>query len=113
MELQSSSYYKGKIDEFVALGESLSALSDDITTCGTSVTKGVTYLGAIIICNEPIDKKVLGNNVAKTLDDISDTLKTLVAECNTKIEDYTDLYNDALKQEQRKKKKEGGLFTWI
>ena len=58
-------------------------------------------------------KKVLGENVAKTLDDISDTLKTLIAECNTKIEDYTDLYNDALKQEQRKKKKEGGLFTWI
>ena len=113
MELQSSSYYKGKIDEFVALGESLSALSDDITTCGTSVTKGVTYLGAIIICNEPIDKNVLGDNVGKTLGDIEDALNTLISECNTKIEDYTDLYNAAVKEETRRARRERGLFSWI
>ena len=76
MELQSSSYYKEKIDEFVALGKKLSGLTEHITTCNTSVTHGIEYLGEIVICNEPIDKNVLGDNVGKTLGDIADALNT-------------------------------------
>ena len=113
MELQSSSYYKEKIDEFVALGKKLSGLAEHITTCNTSVTHGIEYLGEIVICNEPIDKNVLGDNVGKTLGDIADALNTLISECNTKIEDYTDLYNAAVKEETRRARRERGLFSWI
>ena len=113
MELQSSSYYKGKIDEFVALGKQLSGLSEYITTCSTSVTLGIKYLGEVVICNEPVDKNVLGENVAKTLSDVGEVLNSLISECNDKIEDYTDLYDAAVKAEERQARRERGLLPWI
>lgn len=94
--MESSSYYKGKMTEFSDLAKQLGELSDKISTCDSSVKKGIEYLGEILISGECIDKGVLGENVGATLGDIVDTVSTLISECNTKIRDYNDLYNAAL-----------------
>ena len=47
--MESSAYYKQKIDEFTALKSQLTGLLAPIETCSSSVAKSRSYLDNIII----------------------------------------------------------------
>ncbi len=104
--MESSAVYKQKIDEFTNMKAQLSGLLGPIETCTSSVTKSKEYLENIVICGETIDKGVLSGNVGTTVNSISDLVNTLINECQTKINEYTDLYNAALKAEQEAAERE-------
>ena len=70
------------------------------------------YLDDIVICNESIDKGVLGDNAAVAIGNVSSTVTSLISECKTKIDYYTDLYNTAYKAEQRRAKLKK-VLPWI
>lgn len=98
--MESSAYYKQKIDEFTALKNQLTGLLAPIETCSSSVAKSRSYLDNIIICGNPIDKEVISGTIEPTVKNMSSIVQTLISECQTKINEYTDLYNKALKKEQ-------------
>ena len=104
--MESSAYYKQKVDEFTNLKAQLSGLLGPVETCVGSITKSRSYLDNIVICGEPVDKGVLGGNVGTTVNDIGDLIETLISECQTKINEYTDLYDAALKAEQEAAERE-------
>lgn len=104
--MESSAFYKQKIDEFTNLKGQLSGLLGPVETCNTSLTKSRSYLDNIVICGEPIDKGVLAGNVGTAVNDLGDIIEKLISECQTKINEYTDLYNAALKAEQEAAERE-------
>lgn len=110
--MESSSYYKKKVEQFQSLKKQLSGLNSYIDACDTSVRKCKNYLDDIVICNESIDKGVLGDNAAVAIGNVSSTVTSLISECKTKIDYYTDLYNTAYKAEQRRAKLKK-VLPWI
>lgn len=102
----SSSEYKAKVDEFMALKAQLLGLSGVTDSSTSAVTKSREYLDEIIICGEPIDKGVLSGTITTLVENIADTIDQLIRECQTKIDEYTDLYNAALKAEQEARERE-------
>jgi hypothetical protein len=109
--MESSSYYKQKIDYFKELKKQLSGLNDYIDSCDTSLRKSKSYLDEVIICNESIDNGGLEDNAAVAIGNVSTTVTTLISECSTKINAYTDLYNRAYKAEQRRARLKK-VFPW-
>lgn len=109
--MASSSYYKGKIDEFNELKAQLSSLLGKIDTSVSTVKKSKEYLDGIIICGEPIDKGVLGDNVLATIESITSTINNLISECGTKIAEYTELYYSAVEAEQREERRKKGVWS--
>lgn len=102
----NSSEYKAKIDEFMTLKGQLMSLSGVTDSSASAVAKSREYLDEIIICGEPIDKGVLSGNVTTLVENIADTIDQLIRECQVKIDEYTDLYNAALKAEQEARERE-------
>ena len=88
--MESSSYYKGKVEQFQTLQKQLSGLNSYIDACDTSVRKCKGYLDDIVICNESIDKGVLEDNAAASIGQVSSSVTSLISECNTKIKYYND-----------------------
>ena len=110
--MESSSYYKRKVEEFTDLKKQLTGLNSYIDACDTSVRKCKGYLDDIVICNESIDKGVLEDNAAAAIGQVSSSVTSLISECNTKIKYYNDLYVSAYKAEQRKAKLKK-VLPWI
>lgn len=110
--MESSSYYKSKVEHFQNLKKQLSGLNSYIDACDTSVRKCKGYLDEIVICNEPIDKGVLGDNAAAAVSQVSSAVTSLISECTTKINYYNDLYVSAYRAEQRRAKLKK-VLPWI
>lgn len=110
--MESSSYYKKKVEDFQSLKKQLSGLNTYIDACDTSVRKCKGYLDEIIICNESIDKGVLEDNAAVAIGQVSSSVTSLISECSTKINYYNDLYTRAYKAEQRRAKLKK-VLPWI
>lgn len=110
--MESSSYYKRKVEEFTDLKKQLTGLNSYIDACDTSVRKCKGYLDDIVICNESIDKGVLEDNAAVAIGQVSSSVTSLIRECTTKINYYNDLYTRAYKAEQRRAKLKK-VLPWI
>lgn len=110
--MESSSYYKRKVEYFQNLKKQLSGLNSYIDACDTSVRNCKGYLDEIVICNEPIDKGVLGDNAAAAVGQVSSAVTSLISECTAKINYYNDLYVSAYRAEQRRAKLKK-VLPWI
>lgn len=110
--MESSSYYKSKMEKFKTLKSQLEGLYTYVDACDTSTKKCKSYLDEIIICGESIDRGIIENNVATTVSNISSSVSSLISECRTKIDYYTDMYNKAYRSEQFKAKLKE-VFPWI
>lgn len=111
--MASSSFYKGKIDEFNNLKAQLLSLLAKVDNSTLALNKSRSYLDNIVICGEPIDKGVLQNNVSTTINDISDTIDNLISECGTKVNEYTELYYAAVEAENREaRRNRSGWSFW-
>lgn len=110
--MESSSYYKRKVEEFTDLKKQLTGLNSYIDACDTSVRNCKNYLDDIIICNESIDKGVLEDSAAGAIGNVSSSVSSLISECTTKINYYSDLYTRAYKAEQRRAKLKK-VLPWI
>lgn len=97
----SSSYYKGKIQEFTQMKASINAVSAMAPDSTAAIKKAGIYMEELIIGGEPIDKGVMSGDIASALSNATSLLSQLSSECDQLILKYTDLYNAALAEEQK------------
>lgn len=97
----SSAEYAAKITEFKEAKASISGLSDKLSDCTESLTKGENLIKELMICGEPMDKGKL-SSISSTLTTISSNFDSIIAECDKLIGEYEDLYQKALAAEKNK-----------
>ncbi len=100
--MQSSSYYKGLMEQYKKKQETFRAIKAQITALYGPVSEAQTatsdtkkYTDSIIIMGESMDQGSLSSDVEGNLNKVKQNLDTIVEECDKLIKKYTELYNEA------------------
>lgn len=88
--------YQKKIYEISSLYVYLENCTSDTNKCKEAISNTQ-------IDGESIDKGKL-DEILNTIDELRDVFNTIIAECNLKINEYTVLYQDALRKESESNK---------
>lgn len=91
----SSSYYSALIDKYKNVVSRVSSLYTYIGNATSNLGTCKTLISENTIDDNPIDKGML-DNISSTLQTLTSSLNTIVAECMSKIDYYTGLYHAAL-----------------
>lgn len=91
----SSSYYSGLIEKYKNVVSSVSSLYTYIGNASSNLGKCKSLISENKINGDSIDNGML-DNISSTLQSLTSSLNTVVAECKSKIDYYTELYYAAL-----------------
>lgn len=97
--MYSSRYYKNKINKYNEIRKKIKSALTYFDDCYSNMNKASSYLQELIIDNKAFDDGKIKKEVNK-LYKINEDLKTLLKECNSKINTYKKLYNKALAEER-------------
>lgn len=101
-----SSYYAGLIEKYKSVIQQISGLYGYLSTTQSTVKQCQASMEETQIAGESMDQGKL-NDVASAITELRNAFNTIVAECQTKITEYTALYQQALAEEKSKKTTEG------
>lgn len=98
--MSSSSYYKKKINKYQNIKSKLKETLEYFDDCFTNMNDSASHLENVILENEPFDKGKIREEI-NNLSKINQNLKSVINECNYKIDKYTKLYKKALAEERK------------
>lgn len=94
----NSAYYLTKIKELQESKSKVNGLFSYITECETDLDKSQKYMDNLTICGEPLDKGKV-KEIVTSLENITSDFNAIIKECDTKIAEYQEKYEAALKAE--------------
>lgn len=102
--MNSSTYYAGKIAEFETVKANVSGLFGSLDSCADAVSKASGYAKELVISGKTFDNGKC-EQLSNSLSSVRGDLKSIVSECDTKIQEYTNLYNAAVAREKKEAEK--------
>lgn len=96
--MNSSEYYKAKIDYYNQIIGQISSLSGLFSNCNDEFLKGEKYLDNVILSKKRLDKNKLSQMSSK-INSLSGKLLLITNECREKIKIYENLYRVAKARE--------------
>lgn len=99
----SSADCRAKIAEFKTIKTELLGIIDGIDGYISEFSGISTYLEDLIVNGEPIDKEQL-SNMSVSLEKIKGNFQSVVKECEQRIQEYTNLFYEALAREREAKR---------
>ena len=90
-----------KIEEYEKIKQQIKGLDGYISDCQEVIKTGNTYAKETIINNKPIDNEIF-TKLEKKIEEIPEKLQRIINECNSKIENYQELYDRLFIQETKK-----------
>ena len=107
--MESSSYYKAKIEKFEGYKGKVSSVSGKLNNPDESLGLSTKFVDNVVINGEAIDKGVLSGTIGSGIASIESNLASVIGECDKKIEEYTALYKQALIQEEEARQRQLAL----
>lgn len=112
--MNSSQYYKEKIEYYTNISTSISSLTLFCTNCSDAIIKCNNKVKNIVISKQSIDDGKL-SFMQEKINDIPNRLMIIINECEKKIQEYQILYQKAKAYEnmmnrRKKMSNNGGTY---